>query len=550
MPTQLVGSDGKVPVYDPSGRFQIWALPDVWDGTTGDGKYVPRVNDLVVDPASLRFWRVEALTPVSLIPVLTPVSPPTSTTVVPDNDILFGVDQTDRIDVYKAYINKQVTPWQLCIDPRYFIPGSDSLYAKIFSSNRFDSSGTVISQVFDNNGTLLSDTVTLQNAIFDNRTNINTKTVPTCNTSANLQNNDLVTLVVYNNSGSVVHKRQFQVIETTFVRPLNSATTYITHVSLETSLLSKTVPNLLEVPINVDLNDFAMTGVVHYSDGSTQRYLVDGGRFSLQGKDQIYTLIAGSTLHVNLVYRLQQNEVGFNTSLDGTSIVNQYSVRLTDPNRSIGVKLFMYPEWNSTNGYSLRYWMLNLDRNLYMDVTPYISLDSAMGSFNPFGYGVLQTKTVNLNLKNISNAFPDFIHRQTFNVELFGQPGSSTTDWVVKNEDVSSRASYGVGLKATQSTNTINVASNATDITDWLNKVYRQTYPILDPVSEVTPPTPTHFAVMVNGLDAELPISSWNQPINLGFDTSSLLNKVVYIRFFRRIGSVDSHLSIAGLLVK
>ena len=41
----VVGVDGKTPVYNPSARFTIWSISEIYRGDIGHNRYIPRVND-------------------------------------------------------------------------------------------------------------------------------------------------------------------------------------------------------------------------------------------------------------------------------------------------------------------------------------------------------------------------------------------------------------------------------------------------------------------------------------------------------------------------
>ena len=45
----VIGTDGSVPIYDPDARWCIWEKSEIWLGTTGLKKYIPKVRDWVID---------------------------------------------------------------------------------------------------------------------------------------------------------------------------------------------------------------------------------------------------------------------------------------------------------------------------------------------------------------------------------------------------------------------------------------------------------------------------------------------------------------------
>jgi hypothetical protein len=551
---QVVGTDGHVPVYNPNSRWQSWSLSEIFTGSIGLGKYVPNINDYVEDTSSGITYIVDGLDPITLIPTLRVITRQNNISGPDSNDILFGVDKVDSSDTYKVYVDKNVTPYRLAVDKRLYIAGSDSAYVKIFRSTNIGALGNVISQVFDNSGNFTSENVQLELANINGYTNYNTKTVPVCNTNADLEDNEIVSVVVYTSSGSVVYKRQMQVVNTAFVRPLNSSQKYIVGIDIETPLKSLTVSDLISLPINLTLSDAleTMKAVVHYSDGTLSRSNIDGYKFSIDGLNQIVPLEIDFDLNVTLRYRLDPNEQSYSTTINGQSITKPYRIRTINPNNSLGFKLYVFPEWrDASNGYRLRYFLYNLERKLSIEVTNYVTMVSTGGALDPFGYGLSQTKTVRINPRNISYAYPDFNYQQTYVVSLMGPPEHGLTPWTVQHEKSISLPTYGQNLEANIiNNNMLSISSNISNYQDWLTAVYNNGSPLIDPISEVTSPLPTHFSLTIGNITIERLITAWNLNNDFGQTLTSYAGKNVYIKFFKRMANTDIQLSISAMTIK
>ena len=213
-------------------------------------------------------------------------------------------------------------------------------------------------------------------------------------------------------------------------------------------------------------------------------------------------------------------------------------------------KLFAYPEWvDEANGYRLKWWLFNLDRNVKFDVTEHIQFNPATGSYNPKDYGVTQRKSVAINLKNVSAAFKNFLHTQLVDISLYGKPVDTTTAWTVSHESTISRPNYGLELNAKQvSSYVMNISGGMTDQEEWLERVYRQTFPLVDITRELQAPAPTHLQITYNGEMVEVPLSVWAS--NLTFVNPLSIYKNVYITFIRRSGSEVTYLSQAAMLLR
>lgn len=552
MPTPnppIVGSDGHVPIYDPEGRWTIWGHHEVYVGEDGLGKFVPKQNDYVRDISSYTTYIVESLDPITLIPTLREIRPANMSFGFNETDVLFGVGPGTPADTYIAYIDKTVTPFKLTVDQRLYINGSMSEYYKIFLGPVADNN--VISRLYDNNGNFLSDSIPLEMARINNITNISTKSPRPCSTVVDLVDNEVITLVAYSDEGHVVSQRQLIVTETSFIRSVDDSAKYVSSISLECPFLSPTLDHLIEFPINVPVNALNVIGSVHYTDGSITKYPANGAKFSLFGVDDYTSSIIGQEIDLVLRYVLSDNEsaiVGITT--DGHYVTEPYTLRTVNANNSYTVKLFGYPVWvDVNNGYTMEWWLYNLDRNVIFNVTPFVLFDANTGAFNPKGYGILQRKSVSINLRDVSGAFNPYTHVQLFDVTLYGDPNNLDTPWTVNHVSNDSLPAYGIQLHATKiAGQTINVSSGITDFDEWLERLYTNIRPLLDRDIEVNVPNPTHITIMYKGFETTLPIASWSDDVVVA-DNIDVFSSVM-IKFIKRTISGDLQLGISYLTVK
>lgn len=560
MPNNILqGTDGVVPLLSTPGFWRMWGLPNVYVGTVGQNKWVPNVADYILDPDTFTVYKVTAVDPTTLIPTYIQINLANSNYSLSLADVLFGVGPGTPADTYRVYLDTSVIPHTLAVDMRMKVAGSSASYARIFRGSDLSGTGQVISQVFDNSGNFLTDHVPLELVGIDNTTNYSIKTVAVCNCNIAMQDAEIVTIVIYSSNGTVLSKRQCLVENTSFIRSLNSSQKYVTGVSLITPFLSTTDANTIRMPINLPLNSLNLQGLVSYSDGSSVILPVDGSKFRVFGLDQFVASMVGQNFPIVLNYILGSNEVGYGVtsngtlSSDGKTFNTTYNLITTTVNAAYNVKLFGYPVWsgNPGTGYTMRWFLFNLDRNVYFDVTSQVNYSTNTGPFNPTLYGVIQSKDMTINLANVSGTFQPYTYSQMVNIVLQEAPNGMTTPWLMSNDNIPSHTAYGANLLATTSSltnNVINVSCGKTTLTDWLNAVYYSTYPLVNPVTETVPPVPTHFEIIQGNLSTEFTIDQYINP-SLSVAAQPHQYDTVFIKFIKRNSTGDLQLSVAAMLV-
>lgn len=551
----VIGLDNKSPVYNPEGLWQVWNMNQVYLGTMGDKKSVPKVGDVVVEITgrSKVDYIVHAIDPITFVPVLLPVNNNLQTTEIDADDILFGVGPGTVSETYRVYIDESVTPFRLTVDKRLRIHGSTCSSVKIFKGRNTSNGGIVISRLYDQNGTFTTDIIPLEVVSTDNLTNLSTKSVSTAFTQNNLEDGELVTVVAYDANGFVVSKRQCLVEKTGFVNGTDAFKKYVTHISLETPFLSITTNKLIEYPINVPLNTLNLMGVVHYSDGSIRRMSVDGDPFTVMGLDNYSASIVGEQSQLVLKYDLLDSEYG--VANDARFITDVWNIRTVTTNGHYGTQLFCYPVWiNEMSGYSLEWYLYDLNRSASYLVTNKVVYSANKPVFNPLQYGVKQTLSVSVNLRLVNGNYNNFNHVQFVDVTLnkhgSGRPDiDNVSNWSVSQVS-SSGLIYGNDEYATYKRENANLwhlrlAPEHTVKAIWLEKVYKNNGPLFDPVIELKAPEPTHFVVLgSNGVNQEFSISQWNSQLDI---TSPLTNNnTLFVKFINRTIDTDLQLAIVG----
>lgn len=557
--TSVTGSDGKTPIYNPEGKHAIYALHELWDGIIGEKRFVPNVNDIVIDvfrTTASKFWIVTALN-VDLIPKIVPWGTEPSLSLDLD-DILTAPGNSTHNGTMRAYLDTSVTPHTLTVENRLSYKGTVASYAKIFrGALTEDLLGAgltkVISGYYDALGNLQSDSIPLELVGVENGQAQRTEyCIPTCYTKEEIPDNEILTVAAYSQEGHLVSKTQLVLENTSFAYSRNNSIKYITHIELVSPFKSQTDEHLLQLPINVTLQGLYLRGRVHYSDGTYVEYPIDNTKFTILGMDTYLATMVNQKIPIVLRYTPSSNENVFGGTIGSQLFITQpYTIKTIKANGAYYVKLYGYPEWqNALNGYRMRWWLYTGERNTFYDVTHRVQYSVNAPAFNPTLYGATQNLNVSVNLQDVNPIFESYRHAQTVSVILWRQGTERQTNWSVLY-DPNQDPAYGVDTFARlQFINynyyKINLHSGCKTVDEWLQKLYYNAKPFIDPQREVEPLRPTHFRLMVgSNTEIELSIADWNktQSIINGLN----VNDTVYLRWLYKTPETDLELGISGL---
>ncbi len=544
--TGIVGSDGFAPIYSPDARWTMWSIHEIYMGNAGQNKYIPKVNDYVIEPETGTTYRVSDLNNITFIPELSPINiSHTSST----DEILSSTN-----DNYRLYFDKSITPYTLNVDGFMRVYSTTATVARIYKGAFIDDT-KIISRRYDNNGNFVGHDIPLQLVAFNSHDNYAIKSIPACNTNVELADGELCTVVVFDASGKVLTKVSCIVEETTYVAQAYAEQKYITQIFMKSAFINTSQPDDVNYPVNLPLASFNPIGVVQYNDGSQVEYPVDGDKFRLFGLDQFVSTIIGHKVPLVLSYRMNEDEAALaSVSSDNYYVTRPYTLKVSNPNTSYNVKLFVFPVWVSeVNGYNYKAYLMNLDRNVLFDVTTLVSLASNSPTFNPTAYGVTQRLIFSVNLSNVSGIYNNYLHVQTVDIILRGpanQP-ANTNIWEVGTQVPSATPVYGTNLRATKDplfSTKISISFEIETVEEFVTKLYRQTIPLFNPMTELEAPEPTHIEVKHLNEGIIVPISQYNDIFT--FNTGVALYSNVEIVFLKETVSGYLKLSVASLTVR
>ena len=534
-----VGSDGHIPVLDKSSLWREWALHQVYMGKEGEGKWVVKPGDWVIDITTGQYFRVVVVEQTTAIPTLEPFVKPEQYPIE-QKDPYVGRGPRDSCDLWYVYLDDTVTPAKLAVENRFYVRGSSMSYARIFLGANISPSGQCVSMIYDQNNNLIDDKIPLELAEADDVRNYTTFHVEACHTTTPMTDGDRVTVVVYDDQHQATYIREMIIVKTNFVRTVNSSRDWIENVELVSPFLADNDPGLIEYPMNVPLEGLNLQCIVTYKSGLKKRLPVDGSVCRVTGFEHFTATKVGETFNVYLHYYLQPNEYSYTLGAGPINhITKTYKCRVTRPDGAYNIKLFGFPRWiDATTGYRWRWWVGAMDRTFMKDVTGLVRINENMTPFDGKLYGMVQRVVANINFKDINPSWKDFRHVQPMDVSLL-RAGSDHTasNWSLSfNPD--GTPVYGLGVHAdalmvNQNLWKINISCGAISRDEWLTKLYYNLLPMQDYFAETRPTTPSHFVVVAaDGAEYEFSIDMWSSELTIN---NRLINSdTMMVKFIKK----------------
>lgn len=561
-------SNGVVAALQPTlrtntDRKTILFIDYVYDPDTIGNKdpsqyIVPRVGDMVIDPEN--GWYLVTYVDIegTLKSTLTPWNPKD---VVADDETditILGGPYHYATGEYLVAIDYSQNPPVAMIDNRIYSTGSMVKFAKLFKGNDISENGEVVSAVYNNSGDLVGNAIPLEAIAIPNFTS-NTLRRPVDFAAAQyLENGERCTLVFYDENGHFSPPAwRLCVQQSAFIRHNELGKKYVKEIELISPFLtSKTDPNLLQIPINVNLAAVEFRGRVWYNDGSPVDMNVTGSKMVLNGLDEYIPSVPGQMDNFVLEYFLSaEEEIYLASPGEVKHKARQYRVKTIEKQGAYSPKLYAYPVWVSgTEGYKLVFFLLDLDRKVVYNVTDYIRLNSVSPAFDPLKYGTVQHLTYNVSLKDVDARYEEYTHRQSIDISLL-RPGTEPGSLWTVGFDPNQNPAYGLDIDAKFNTSSsmVNIRNGFDRYNDqakWLDALYFNIKPLVDSTVETVAPTPTHFILYVDDNNQwRFPIDQWWADLNV---SARLANySTLYIKWVKVVGdNSELQLGVSGLTVR
>lgn len=502
-----------IPLVDLQRGFAIHPKASIYTGDDGTGRVVPNIGDLVYDPTIPAL--VEVIAVVNNFSTLdNPLE--LNRTGVALSDGLIGNGGGHVSETYRLNVDTKTEIPSCSFDSRLRCYDSEATHLKIFLGVDTTVNGEVISAYYNNSGQYVSENIPYGPAFAGTDGEMIRKPLEG-NLTRPISRGERVTVVTYKD-GEPRSECRLVARNTTNIRQFNGSNRIVDSISLKSIWLSPDEENTLIVPINLPTSDILAKCVVTYIDGGTREYAIDGVRAALTGLSEFSSNSPGERKPLTLSYYPTAGEEVLGA---GTGVVRHKSVqawlRSGEADGAYSVKLFVCPEWVSdTNGYKLRYFLVNLDGNLAIEVTRYV-YSSDGRQFKPHGYGVSQSLNVKIDMGAAVGIGNSYEHTQQFIVTLITTPDGSKSPWTV---DYFGGNVYGSDVQAALSfTGTgraqVNLRSGAMSEDEWINKLYYTTAPLKSITEGTLARKPTHVDLIVGEYTERHPVSSWQGEMKL-----------------------------------
>lgn len=537
--------------YNPDRGWRIFNRNEIVDTPNQPNRWVPNTGDLIWDEYNGWFIvrYVEPGTHLSTLETWDPVKPKPPIT---DSNQLVGVGPGYSSESYRMFLDTSVTPFTFTPSRRLRSYGSMVTHYQVFlGSDISPTTGTCISAFYTPTGDYLGPSVPFETEVIPGA-NIQTIKIPMGGyTVERLKDGELVTLVSYSDEGGVVDVTQLLVQNTATISQSDASKSYVGGISLDSPFLSSSDPKVIEFPLNVTVQSLPMAGVIHYRGGRKTTIGIDNLNMFLFGLNDYIATEVGQEFPLTLAYQLKPDEVSYElvpTALRRLTVA--YTARTVPADNAYECRLFIYPTWiNETVGYRLEFWLYNLDRQRFYNVSPYVELGVNSPPFNPKSYGTLQTLTYSLNLNEVDGRFAPHRLVSSFQIALLSDGSNRNANWEVYPRPNTGEA-YGRNLKADieyLETNMwdLRLANGASTKEAWLRKMYEAAEPLINPAVEVAPLTPTHFVLHFLHNKYEFSVEQWNQKLRVNNDLAD--GELLNIQWIRRIVSEDLQLAMTAL---
>jgi hypothetical protein len=509
--------------YNPDRGFRVWFKSDIKLAANQTDRWVANVNDLVVD-YDMGFERVTDVEEGTWVPTLEAWEPKKHTDPDGEENVLVGVGPGYSSESYRCFIDTSVTPYVLSPDKRLHFYGSMvASYAVFRGSDINKETGDLISTFYDSSGNFLGPFIPLEAVEIQGQSVATIKAPMVGNTSTDLEDGERVTLVAYDDKEGVVSYAQLLVMNTQVLRQTDQSKRYIEGISIDTPFLSTSDPKVIEFPLNVMVKQLPMQGLIKYRGGKQSRMDVGIAPMTIMGLENYVATSEGQEFPITLRYQLAADEISYAlVPTADRAITEKYVARTIPADGAYSCRLFVYPTWvNAATGYRLEFWLYNLDRQQYFNVTPYVELGVNSLAYRPRAYGEVQTLTYAVNLNKVDGRFAPFRYVTTFQLALLTS-GETKASWEVFPRP-DQPESYGRNLIADMdyvSTNNwdMRLGNAAQTKTQWLQRMFYDAQPLVNTEAEEFAPEPTHFIVEFAHNSYKFDVNQWNSVLRVNND--------------------------------
>jgi hypothetical protein len=506
---QMPGVYRRAMIYDPTWADSSY---DTYSGT----RIVPALGSVVQDTDDTPLW-VIAVDSVTHIPTYTHI--PLTT----ENDNVVSLLNYGN-STLRLYVDTRALPYPATVDSKCIFLGKAP---RFYTLSRYPgtSNETIISQYFDNTGTLVSTMVPL---VALDSTN-SSWYLPRCHISHTLDINEEVKVKIFTEDGAEVYSALLFAKESTII---NEDVMYNpTIVGMTVTGNQKLSNGTLYLYEKQNFSSLGIKATLVYSDGSTVDVPLDGQKCILYGQNDFISSFAGLLQYVTVKYFRSTNEAISSNISDPTGQMISVSVPVTVVPNTLGTttKIVPVPIYNTAlSRYIIYYYMYFGDGRSHIDVSGYVTTTVGGIITDSSYFGVSQSYSVSVDMSVVDPVHYPTSVTYTQNITIqFGPPGSLVKWWFT--DSLTSPLIYGQDnsssrrpvMKYDTTLHQYFVPSNIfVNSAAFVNSFYTKTNPPYDPSIAQIPTQPTHFVIRdtLSGLmitAAPIVISAYAQAFNL-----------------------------------
>ncbi|ANZ50428.1 putative virion structural protein [Erwinia phage vB_EamM_Phobos] len=535
-------------IVDKDRGFRVWEPGELYNAETGTG-FMPNNGDLVKNNVYRMLFEIYDVD----YSLYTYKSKPYGTVQIYNDTERLGGHYPLKSDKYRIYVDSSKHPATMDFHDHLTFNGPDVLGVRVFRGIDISDSAEVLSGFYKNgklNESLLP-VRPVQNEGED--TQINTVLPGYC--IAEVNDGEQVTFVAYADNDRVILTGVAYIIKTNLVMAAETPARTVLDVKLESPFILDSDSKVLTLPINIPIEDIPLNALIVYTDG-VKRLPIDNSRVMLNGlrnagsHDTYYIASnAGQELPLVLSYRLAKGESYAGDGYVNGAIVRDYTAATEAVDGGYSMKLFVVPTWLDVNrGMRLSFFLYNLTRGQVYDASAFVEY-TANTVFDPLLYGVKQRLNVQVDVSKVNPAYRAFVHAQSFHITLINPGNELDTNFYLEyvqdglryGEDVYAKFKY-----SNVSFSDIDISCGMVTQAQWIEKLYRNSYPLYDRRTEGTAPEPTHFELHVGGQVQTFAVGEWLNKLTVPYKVPE--GGTVVIRWLARTPTDTLQLGLSPML--
>jgi len=524
----------------------VFRLDQIYDpdihGNNPDnsGLFVPAIGSVIVDTSvgfnePIPIYIVVAVDPNTYKSTLKPATSILDIDSIPDRILSYGND------IYMLFYDDRNNPMALRIDSNLILFGNNAAEYKLLKRNDQGELNT-ISIYIDSNGQVVGDRVPIvETATPGIRRGVD------CYTSTPLQDNDLVTMEVFDASGILIMTVELICKRATILNDLESSTDIITGFDARANQEKPTGEFILFAGQNKE--DLAIFPEIEFSTGERLVVPIDNMKSFMYGWEEVKSLYPGMQYDILFKYYLADNVQSTIAQGEHVRFVTRTKTVVIEQLPQYGIsKISVLPVFDSVNGiWTLRFYAYYNTRGGFEDVTSQVTYVNGT-NFDGSLFDTMQQLSIEVpqqdSLGNTVTYHQDFC----ITLHAFGSPVNYTiqetpTSVLIYGADDAAHnrplINYDSALEQyfISTTRFINTER-------FIENFYTNAEPPFLPPDETIAPTPTHFTIreLSSGriiLADAIPVDQYGQLFSLITDSTpdQFNNSDVVVEFLIQQGT-------------